>query len=40
MLDSTAVLWAAWFTAIVTISAAVAAVWLVARDRWTHLTRL
>jgi hypothetical protein len=38
MPDSTAILWAAWFTAIATIGAAVVAGWLGFRDRLTHLS--
>ena len=37
MPDSTAILWAAWATAIVTVGAAVAAVWVGLRDHWTQL---
>ncbi len=35
--DSTAILWAAWFTAIATIGAAVVAGWFGLRDRLTHV---
>jgi len=37
MPDSTAILWAAWFTAIATAGAAIVAGWVGLRDRWTHL---
>ena len=37
MPDSTAILWAAWFTAIATVGAAIVAGWVGLRDRWTHL---
>ncbi len=35
--DSTAILWAAWFTATATIGAAVIAGWVGFRDRLTHV---
>lgn len=38
MPDSAAILWAAWVTAIATISATVVAAWLGLRDRWTQLS--
>ncbi len=38
MPDSTAILWAAWFTAIATLGAAIAAGWVGLRDRLTHLS--
>ncbi len=38
MPDSTAILWAAWFTAIVTVGAALVAGWVGLRERFTHLS--
>jgi hypothetical protein len=38
MPDSTAILWAAWFTAIVTVGAAIVTGWVGLRDRFTHMS--